>query len=326
MKMINFDYFYREECPLTSLKDKQWDFFVSAWDGSERVRQVFDAVRADVKLWIIHPEYGIATIDLPDEDKLIAQTDPAEGMTSLIQHLKGLGADANSRICVDITGMMRPQIAVLTRLLKFNGIEKFDAIYSQPDSYSGRENTKFSSGVVAGVQEIVGFEGINSPAAHEVLIVAPGFDDVLLREVFSHKERATRVQIFGLPSLQPDMYQHNVLKAYGIDTPLPEETAHTRRFASASDPFAMASELSSIVGWFSRTQPKTRFYISPLATKAQMLGAALFHMTKPVDVAASIIYPVVSAHTPGTSTGIAKLSINTIDFQLCDALVRRAAS
>jgi len=222
MQMINFDYFYREDCYLESLADKRWQYFISAWDRSDRVRQVFDAVRADKKIWIIHPEYEIAATDLPNEDKFDSVADPAESMASLIQHWKGLGIDAKSRVCIDITGMMRPQIAVLTRLLKYNGLEKFDAIYSQPDSYLGRENTKFSSGVVTGVQEIVGFEGVNSPAAHEVLIVAPGFDDVLLREVFSHKERATRVQIFGLPSLQPDMYQHNVLKAYGIDTPLPE--------------------------------------------------------------------------------------------------------
>ena len=70
----------------------------------------------------------------------------------------------------------------------------------------------------------------------------------------------------------------------------------------------------------------SRFYIAPLATKAQMLGAALFHIVEGARLGASIIYPVASSHTPGTSTGISKISINTIDFDLCDALSVRATA
>ena len=174
------------------------------------------------------------------------------------------------------------------------------------------------------MREITGFEGINTPGAHEVLIVAPGFDDVLLREVFSHKASASRYQVFGLPSLQADMYQQNILQAYGIDTPMPDnEAASTKRFASASDPFAVANELSAIVSEVQQRSQRSKFYIAPLGPKPQMLGSALFYLTESNNISISIIYPVVSAHASSTSTGISRTSIKTIDFRIVDALSAR---
>ncbi len=217
--------------------------------------------------------------------------------------------------------MLRPQIAILLRLVEHKGVVQFDAIYSQPANYSQREQTRFSSGEVSDVREITGFEGTNMPGAYEVLIVAPGFDAALLREVFSHKARAARYLIFGLPSLQPDMYQQNILQAYGIDTPLPDdETANMKRFASADDPFAMATELSAIISGVQHKQKRSRFYIAPLSTKAQMLGAALYCLAESNRVAVSLIYPIVSAHAAATSSGLSTISVNTIDFRLLRAL------
>jgi hypothetical protein len=155
----------------------------------------------------------------------------------------------------------------------------------------------------------------------EVLIVAPGFDDALLREIVSHKGRAARYQLFGLPSLQADMYQLNILKAYGLDTPLPDdEMPDSKRFASAADPFAIATELSAIVSSVLKRKQQSRFYIAPLGTKTQMLGAALYYVAEHNNVAVSLIYPVVSSHAPGTSAGISRVSINTIDYRLLDAI------
>jgi hypothetical protein len=213
----------------------------------------------------------------------------------------------------------------MTKMLRSRGAERFDAIYSEPMSYADRENTKFTSGDVIEVREIIGFEGVNTIGnSREVLILAPGFDDALLRDLVSHKEHATKVQIFGLPSLQPDMYQHNVIKAFGTDTPLPEDTGDIRHFASACDPFAMATELSRIVERHIRRDIKTRFYVAPLGTKPQTLGAALFHLTECENRSVSIIYPFASAHVPGPSVGISKAWIYGVDFRLCTSLAQRA--
>lgn len=324
--MIHYDYFYREKLSIEAPWQESWDLVLSAWDGSERVKRCYDLATARRKLWLVHPEYQLTGFDLPPEDKIVLSGDEAEGIQALLRQLESEGFDlAHTRIAVDITGMLRPHIALLTRYLKVKGCRKFDAIYAEPSSYSDRENTKFTSGDVVDVREVIGFEGQNRVSQdREVLIVAPGFDDVLLREVVSHKERAERIQIFGLPSLQPDMYQHNVLKAVGVDTPLPEESKGARHFASAFDPFAMATELSSIVSQFRMRSATTRFYIAPLATKTQMLGAAIFHITECHQKTTSLLYPIASAHVPGPSVGISRAWLFRVDFNLCDSLEKRS--
>jgi hypothetical protein len=316
-----FDYFYRQEFAISGGWPRDWDIFVSAWDQSERVESVYSTVTARAKVWIIHPEYNLPETSRPIGSLFDAQGGEARSMQSLVVHLEQLGDLRKVRLCIDITGMLRPHIAVLLKVLQHRGVAQFDAVYSQPKTYAHGEQTRFSSGEVTDVREVTGYEGINRPGAHEVLIVAPGFEASLSREVFSHKPRASRFQIFGLPSLQADMYQQNILQAYGIDTPLPDdETSNMRRFVSAADPFAMATELSAIVSAVTAKQARSRLYIAPLATKAQMLGAALYCLTECRNVAASLIYPVVSAHIPATSSGISNVSINTIDFRLMNAL------
>lgn len=324
--MIHYDYFFRKKLSVQSSWSENWDILLSSWDGSARVKKCYELANAKHKLWLIHPEYQIAASGLPTEEQYTLLGDEADGTQALMRKLDRMGLDFKSaRIAVDITGMLRPHIAILTRFLKIRGCRKFDAIYAEPTSYPDRENTKFTSGDVIEVREVIGFEGQNRVTQdREVLIVAPGFDDVLLREIVSHKERAERVQIFGLPSLQPDMYQHNVLKALGVDTPLPEETKGIRHFASAFDPFAMATELSSIVSRHRLRSAATRFYVAPLATKTQMLGAALFYLTECQHGMLSILYPISSSHVPGPSVGISRAWLFKIDFDLCDSLEQRS--
>ncbi|MCK1348623.1 MULTISPECIES: hypothetical protein [unclassified Bradyrhizobium] len=324
--MIHYDYFSRKKLSVQSSWSEDWDLLLSSWDNSARVKTCYELATAKRKLWLVHPEYGIAGDQLPAQEYFSIAGDEAEGIQALLLKIEELGVDFKAaRIAVDITGMLRPHIALLTRFLQIKGCRKFDAIYAEPTSYPDRENTKFTSGDVIEVREVIGFEGHNRVSQdREVLIVAPGFDDVLLREIVSHKERAERIQIFGLPSLQPDMYQHNVLKALGVDTPLPEETKGVRHFASAFDPFAMATELSSIVSGYRMRSAATRFYVAPLATKPQMLGAALFYLTECRHGMLSILYPISSSHVPGPSVGISRAWLFKIDFDLCDSLGRRS--
>ncbi|MHC2608790.1 hypothetical protein ACVL92_009658 [Bradyrhizobium liaoningense] len=68
----------------------------------------------------------------------------------------------------------------------------------------------------------------------------------------------------------------------------------------------------------------TRFYLAPLATKTQMLGAALFYLTECQHGMLSILYPISSSHVPGPSVGISRAWLFKIDFDLCDSLERRS--
>lgn len=324
--MIDYVYFERRLITLNELPLQGWEMFISAWDGSERVEHVYAAVQARSKTWLYHSEYENLTGRTLSGKVFISKGSEATGIRNLFKFLDEASETfPKEGGCIDITGMMRPHIAFLVRYLQLLGVKKVDFLYSEPDSYQDGENTKFNSGDVSDVLEVEGFEGVNAVGATEVLIVAPGFDDRMRKEVISHKERAAKqIQIFGFPPLQADMYQQNVLKSYDVEDEPPEETRDTRRFASASDPFSMATELSRIIHKQLTEQRNSRFYIAPLATKPQTLGAALFYITECEGRPVSLLYPVVSHHASGTSKGLARIWVNTVDFDLCSALTARA--
>ncbi|MDQ0512570.1 hypothetical protein [Ancylobacter amanitiformis] len=322
--MICYDYFYKYRLDPGGRWPGHWDLFISSWDNSSRVRFVYDNISAERKDWLIHPQYRLGDESLPEGGIVLATSED----DAIVRYLDGLEADgislARISLCVDITGMIRPHLMFLTKMLRTRGVRRFDVIYAEPISYADRENTRFNDGDVLQTREVIGFQGLNtSSETREVLVVAPGFDDFSLKEVMSDKEGATLVEIFGLPSLQADMYQLNVLKAHS-NAPRRGRGLHSRRFASASDPFAVASELSRVREQL-ELEMANRFYFSPLSTKAQALGFALFYMAECENTPASIIYPYTASYAPGTGSGVSGAWRYVIDFELLDRLVSRAS-
>ena len=157
--MTCYDYFYQHLLPLDRASEGKWDVFISAWDGSERVQRALELARAALKVSLVHPEYGLPHTSVPGGGTFTLQGDEAEGILAFVAHLEDLGVDLSSvRLGIDITGMIRPHIALLTRMVRAHGVQKFDVVYSEPVSYADRENTKFTSGDVIEVREIIGFE------------------------------------------------------------------------------------------------------------------------------------------------------------------------
>ena len=324
--MIDYDYFYKDRLSTSNPWSERWDLLVSAWDDTERVRRVIELSNAGRKDLLLHPQYRLNGDDAPINTISVAEGEDL-AMVGYLDLLETQGFHLPSmRICIDITGMMRPHLMFLVKLMRTRGVRSFDAVYAEPSSYQAREETQFNNRDVLRVQEVVGFQGVNATSdVREVLVVGPGFDDFSLQEVIGDKEGATLVEIFGLPSLQADMYQVNVLKAERPNAPRREAHSPTRRFASASDPFAVASELSAIREKYNRER-ENRFYYSPLATKALALGFALFYLAECEDTAASIIYPFTASYAPGTGQGVSGIWRYTIDFDLLDRLVERASA
>src|SRR4051812_29887805 len=127
--MKYFDYFYRQERTLdTPWLDCHWDVFISSWDKSPRVLAVYEHVSAGQKFWLIHPEYKIPLQDLPNTASFQIDGGEAVGMKQLVDMLASQFDMVTTKLCVDITGMLRPHIAVLTSLLKAKGVQQFDAI------------------------------------------------------------------------------------------------------------------------------------------------------------------------------------------------------
>jgi len=324
VSLLEYGIFYKSELYRNGVwKDlPPLDVFISAYNPSDRVCEVFKAINAARKIWIIHKEYGIEPKNFP-EGEVIAPSheNEAEFIREVVDALLAdkIIIPGTTKLGIDITGVMRPHLMFLVRYLELKGVTSFQAIYSEPARYKKKEKTAFSDGAVSVVRQVAGYEGSNNTdTANDLLIIGAGYDYPLIADVAEEKDRAEKVQIYGLPSLQADMYQQNVLQtrlaadALGGGW-LQEGTAF---FAPAHDPFATAGVLREIVQRREKRAKITNLYLSPLATKAQALGFSLYFIGECLNRNASIIFPFCAKYSSETSEGISKVWCYSVQFPI----------
>ena len=319
---MNYTYFYKSKFDqLDSFNEAsadRYDLFISAYNESNRVRQVYNNIQASNKHWLVLPEYQFEEIEISnvenpifnysdridwDEDEIIL--DYYENNKDLIE---------SSRIAIDITGLLRPYIVFLIRLLHSKQFPKVDFIYSEPYEYLKKEETEFSLDYFK-IREIKGCLGSHNPETNnDILFLGSGYDYQRMIVVAKEKKEAKKIQLLGFPSLQADMFQQNILKAYKA-----EEDAFSGEFdldsnniilSPASDPFVTAQYLSDYI----KGKEFTNLYLCPLSTKAQTLGMAIFFINECLDRPASVIFPFCKKYSRETSKGISKIWIYTVEL------------
>lgn len=315
--MIDYTVLYKAELPVDTdfPSELRWDIFISAFTAAERVQRVFQKVHAASKHWLVFPEYGFVKKDCPNHAFVSAERNEAQYVKAFWDD--SVGDIAGRTVGIDITGFIRPYLVFLLRWLAERGVKRFDAVYSEPTIYSKREQTRFSDEAVVEVRQIAGFEGIHSPdTSNDYLIIGAGYDNQLIAQVAENKEFSKKIQIFGLPSLRADMYQENVLRAYRAEEAVGRHTADesSSYFAPANDPFITASTLREVVDRLNARKPITNLYLSPLATKPQVLGFALYHLTERLNTATSLIFPFCEAYDQETSTGLSRVWMYTVEL------------
>ena len=298
-----------------------WDMFVSAFNASERVRAVFDQVTAASKLWVVHPEYGFQAPELPRGPLFTSAADgEAEFVLELIEEMRSRGFDpARTSLCVDITGMLRPHLLFMVMALDRIGVRRLQILYSEPDYYRRKGSTSFSAGTISGVRQVAGYEGVGNPdTGDDLLIIGMGFDAQLVREVAEDKDKADKIQLFGLPSLRADMYQQSVLRSREVADLLgdPSFSPAHRATAPANDPFVTASVLSEVVASREAKRPPTNLYLCPLGTKVQALGFSLFFLAECRGKNRSILFPFSTRYSPETTQGLSRIWLYEVEFPL----------
>ena len=282
---MDYGFFRREVIASSSDWSKlpEFDVLLSAYNLSERVRHVYDRVRAKKKIWLVHNEYGLDSDSLPKEE-CFAPDAPDESsfclalFSELERHYPNL---AEISICVDSTGMLRPHLLFLLKLMQRTKIMKFSMMYAEPANYKNKENTAFSAGIGYDVRPVQGYEGAPATdSTSDLLIIGMGYDDRMIAEVAEDRAKADKHQLFGLPSLSADMYQQSVLRSRRAAEELsdPNFAIANRSFAPANDPFGTAAVLSEIVAQRRKERPITNLYLSPLGTKPQVIGFGLYHI------------------------------------------------
>jgi len=303
-----------------------YDLFISAYNNSQRVQEVFSKVKSNEKHWLIFAEYGYTESEIfveVNDNISVFKFDHGYREGEVIRnYFDKLNLDfQNLKIGIDITGFIRPHLLFLIKYLNVKGLKQFDCLYSDPVKYKKNEETRFSDQLVE-VRQVDGYQGGSNPDNNnDYLFIAAGFDYNRISNVSENKKHAKKIQIFGLPSLQPDMFQQNIVKAYKAEEELsssgnlfldPSRTI----FAPANDPFVTAEEISRYIKKMCKSEKVTNIYLAPLSTKVQTLGIALFYIGECLEQDVSIIFPFCSQYSRETSEGLSKVWLYTIDFNL----------
>lgn len=274
-----------------------YDYFFSAFDDCERTTTIFKNIKSGRKIWIDFPHYRNSLI-IEDVYKCPSSRED----DCFIQLFSGIEIDYKSKICVDITGFIRPHLIFFIKYLQILGVKKIDFLYSEPKHYKNAEETSFS-GFIDEVRTIEGCGSeLNLPdTTNDLLIITAGYDDKLISKVSQYKSKVKKKYfILGFPSLQPDMYQENILKIYQAKESIGQRID---KFAPACDPFVTANIINEII---EENPHHSNIYLSPLSTKPQTLGIALYYLWNYDKKPLSIIFPYSNTYFPKTATGIKK--------------------
>ena len=320
-KMTDYpDYtiFYKRQLSVSRAWSSQenWDLFISAYVPADRTKCVYDKAKAKQKFWLIFPEYGYTAAEYPSGE---LYDKAADDEASFVAHFWNNIPDEpqNLRICIDISGFIRPYLIYLVLWLVKKGVTTFDAIYSEPIQYEKRELTEFSGDAVKEVRQVYGCEGNHTTdISNDVLIIGAGYEDNLISHAAENKAKATKLQLIGFPSLRADMYQENILRVQRAEESLGGAFDDEVRtfFAPANDPFVAANTVREAVDYWNDRKQITNLYLCPLSTKAHVLGFALYYVTERRNTATSIIFPFEERYSQNTSKGIARIWKYTVEL------------
>jgi len=297
--MIDFTIFYKTSYENGDIKIlEEFDFFFSAYDDCERTKVIYENVTSKKKIWIDFPHYKNSLS--PSDDIYVCKSFKED--ECFIELFDKISLDKTSKICIDITGFIRPHLIFFIVYLYRIGIKKIEFLYSEPQHYVNAEETTFS-GFIDEVKIIEGCSALVnlSNVEDDLLIIAAGYDDKLIAKVSQEKSKIkSKYYILGFPSLQADMYQESILKIFQAKESIGQRID---KFASAFDPFVTAQTINEIV----QSNPDhSNIYLSPLSTKPQTLGIALYYLWFFQEKSLNIIFPYSNTYLPKTATGIKK--------------------
>lgn len=291
--------------PLHSFQEEPWDLLISAYNDSQRVQHVFETVPAKQRTWWVLPEYGYTAEEVAHLSNAVL-LEPGREDQVVTQGLRATSFSAGQRLCVDITGMMRPQILFLMAYLRDRGCKRFDLLYTEPEHYKRRAETRFSIGEDVEVRSVAGYIGAHdNDMGGDVLVLGIGYDHQLISHALQSKEAARILQLHSFPSLSADMYHESILRLHRVRSER-SRIGDEVYFSSANDPFVIASSLASAVESVHKHKPITNIYLAPLATKPQAVGFGLFYLRSLSNGAASLIYPNAALYDRETSSGVGR--------------------
>lgn len=314
---MEYDYsiFRRTRLAHSDIGNFEYDHLVSAFNDSKRVGQVFNLVAAKKKTWLLHHEYGYSETERPNETCWSPQDE--DGIVDAIERLlDDLDISSSHSLVVDITGMMRPYIAVLPVVLKRAGFKKVTILYSDPVSYVSGHNTTFARGPVSKVETIPLFGGQHETSyqAKECLIIGAGYDHQLVAKVAESRRNAAHYVMVGMPGLQPHMYQESVYRVAQAKESINGFSSRRLLHAPANNPFMTAQVLSAHLASLKGQGAADNIYLAPVGSKSQVLGFAWYFLCEAQNSSTSMVFPYSVSYSRETSVGLG--AVHSYDLEL----------
>ncbi len=307
---MDYTIFYKGSFnPTKEFKCHEYDLFISAYDGCDRTIIPFNKIRANKKLWMLFPQYLYGD-NKPNKD--VYYSEGKREKDYFRDFIKEYNRETLSKlsICLDSTGFLRPHLIYLIAYFNFVGLKKLDILYTEPVMYSKADETSFSHNVEC-VRTIEGCTSapVTAEDMNDVLIVCSGYDEKLFSAVASDKSSCKhKYHIIGFPSLQPDMYQESMLRFYNIKESIGNSI---RKFAPAFDPFVTAQVIDDIL---KEVPNATNIYLSPLSTKPQTLGMALYYLFNKETKSVNVLFPFSMEYTSGHTEGVKRTWLYTVEL------------
>ncbi len=309
--------------------EHKYDLFISAYTDEEIVKNTYNHIESKEKLWLIFPEYELDLEKITGEIFNPALEDDNTKESDYINAMYQSYLDQNigKKICIDTTGFNKPYLIYLIILLKEKNVQKIDFIYTEPQRYVKGNKTEFSEDSIT-PRDIVTFdESFPARGENDLFIVNVGYDSRLVRRVLDGK-RAKIKPLLGFPSLQPIMYQENIINLIKSKSELGINENEELLYAPANHPFITAQVISEYIEAYIEkygVEEIKKIYLSPLATKAQTIGMTLFYIFEKKkyqekDISIHIRYPFTNKYSSSSSEGVFRINKYTIEFNLFDKI------
>lgn len=308
---MNYTYLYKHHYSDTEELSNldEYDVFITMFVDSSRVKEPASKINSHFTLWLT-TEIDKDNVFLLGKNVFVLQGN--EDFVNLFSKLNSLQLKGKN-VCIDSTGFRIQYLLFLMRCLLINNVKRYDVIYTEPVLYRCAENTEFSANFYQ-VKELMGMSGVSSSiTSNDLLIIAAGYDHSRIIDVAKHIKNSKKVLLFGFPSLSPDMFQENILRAHEAETDLGAAcfaNIDSNIFAPAYDPFVAAETIKEYIEKEENKvgKPFTHIYLAPLSSKPHAIAMGLYFLcelgwTKPM----SVIYPFCNTYFPDNSDGISKI-------------------
>lgn len=311
---MDYTIYYKKNYQKTSDIETEYDLFFSGFDKCERTKLVYEEVKANEKIWLVFPHYSDISIEEYKDLNYYFNSNFDEDLF-FEGFIEKYAIDDTKKICIDITGFIRPHLVYFLKLLYIKGnIKKMDFLYSEPNQYENSENTTFTRDIVSEVADIRGCsaEFSNPNTENDILIVTSGYDDKLIQKVTQEYVKIkNKFFLIGFPSIQLDMYQESILKLEKILIEN-DDIFQKVEYAPAIDPFVTAQMIQDII---EKQSKLGNIYLCPISTKPHTLGIALYYLTNYKDKPISIVFPYSKKYSTKTARGMKRVWKYTIELQ-----------